>query len=65
MNSGKKTLGSRNRSIEALDQLGEGIADLCLLLELALEMGKDGGIEQAGLGVYHDGREATRKERFN
>lgn len=41
-------------ALEALDDLGEGVADLGLFLELVLEVGEDGGVEEGRVGG-HDG----------
>lgn len=45
----QETLRRADGSLEALDDLREGIADLSLFFELGLEAAKDGGVEEAGL----------------
>jgi hypothetical protein len=45
-------LGGGDGSFEALDDLGEGIADLGLLVEFVLEIVKDGRVEEAGVGSH-------------
>lgn len=52
MHAGQKRLGGRHGPFEALDDLGEGVADLRLLVELVLEEGEDGGVEERLLGRH-------------
>lgn len=42
----EQALGGADGALEALQDLGEGVADARLLLELGLEAGKDGGVEE-------------------
>jgi hypothetical protein len=46
-------LGCGDGAVEALDDLGEGVADLGLFFELGLEGGKDGGVEEGGWRSGH------------
>lgn len=48
MDFGKEALGERNSTVKALDDLAERVADDGLLLELGLEVGEDGWVQQAG-----------------
>lgn len=54
MNPRENALGGGDGSLEALDDLGQGIADLSLLFELVFEVVEDGGVEEGGVGG-HDG----------
>lgn len=48
-------MGCGDGAVEALDELGEGVADLGLFLELGFEGGEDGGIEEGGWRSGHFG----------
>lgn len=53
MHAGEQALGRGDGAVEALDELREGVADLGLLLELGLEGGEDGGVEERWRGGGH------------
>ena len=53
MNPGEQTLRRGDGALELLHDLGEGVADLGLLLDFGLEMGEDGGVYERLGG--HDG----------
>jgi hypothetical protein len=46
VDSWEQALGCGDGAFEALDDLGEGVADLGLFFELGLEGGEDGGVEE-------------------
>lgn len=50
VNPGQESLGRGDGSIETLDDLAEGFADNCLLLQLGLEGAEDFGIEEGHCG---------------
>jgi hypothetical protein len=52
MNAGEQGLGRGDGTLEALDNLGEGIADLGLLVDLVLEVGEDGRVEEGRVGGH-------------
>lgn len=45
-------MGCGDGAFEALDDLGEGVADLGLFFELGFEGGEDGGVEE---GLWRSG----------
>lgn len=55
VDAGEQALGGGDGALEALDDLGEGVADLGLLLDLVLEVGEDGGVEEGRLLGGHGG----------
>lgn len=55
VDAGEKGLGVGDGALEALHDLGEGVADLGLLVEFVLEVLEDGGVEEAGVGVGRHG----------
>lgn len=48
-------MGCGDGAFEALDDLGEGVADLGLFFELGFEGGEDGGVEEGGRRSGHFG----------
>jgi hypothetical protein len=52
VHSREVTLGDGDSTVQTLDDLGQSIADLGLLLERILEEGKDGRIENGGFGRH-------------
>lgn len=50
MYAGQQALGGGGSAIQALDDLGEGVADLRFLLDGGFEGGEDGRVEEAGVG---------------
>ena len=55
VDAGEKSLGVGDGALEALHDLGERVADLGLLVEFILEVLKDGGVEEAGVGIGRHG----------
>lgn len=48
--SREQSLRGSNRALETLDDVGQGVADFGLLIELRLEVVEDGRIEKGRLG---------------
>jgi hypothetical protein len=51
----KQALSGSDGALEALDDLGEVITDAGLLINLLLEVGEDGGIEEGVFGGHGGG----------
>lgn len=55
MDAREQSLGGSDGAFEALDDLGEVIADAGLLVNLLLEVGEDGGVEEGVVGRHGGG----------
>ena len=55
MDARKKTLSGGNGALETLDNLGEVVADVRLFIDLLLEVGEDGGVEERSFGGHDCG----------
>jgi hypothetical protein len=51
----KQALSGSDGALEALDDLGEVITDAGLLVNLLLEVGEDGGVEEGVVGGHGGG----------
>jgi hypothetical protein len=51
----KKTLSGGDGALETLDNLGEVVADAGLFVELLLEVGEDGRVEEGSFGGHDCG----------